>query len=252
MSSTTTEVVSENTTPKKKSLVARLAPVAVIAVALAAFFGLGLNQYFSLDALREYQSTLQGWVENNFVLTIIAFIALYALLVAIFFPGASILTIFGGFLFGLVTGTGAVLLGATLGAIINYIVARFVLRDLMEEKAGAFVKKMEDGFREDELSYMFILRLIPAFPFWAINLVAGVLGVKMRNYIIGTFFGIIPGTFVYVSIGNGVGAAFSAGEDVQLSGVILQPAILLPIIGLVVLALIPVVYKKFIAKKATD
>ena len=234
--------------PKNKSLLGRLMPVLIIGVALALFFGLGLQKYFSLDSLRENREQLLAWRDQNFWFALGIFTVVYTGAVAISFPGSSILTIFGGFLFGLWAGTGAVLIGASIGATIIFLVAKNFAGDLLKNKASGFVKKMEQGFREDELSYMFLLRLVPAFPFWAVNIASGLIGVSTRNYLIGTLLGIIPGTFVYVSIGNGVGAAFEAGEDVQLSGVLTQPAILLPIVGLVVLALIPILYKKLSSK----
>ena len=234
----------------KKNLAIRLAPLGVIALALAAFFGFGLNEYFSLDALRDNKELLQNWVSNSFFLALLVFTLVYAGAVAISFPGASFLTIIGGFLFGLIPGTIAVVTGATFGATVIYFVSKSALGDALTKKAGGFVKKMEQGLRENELSYMFLMRLIPGFPFWVVNLVPGALGVKFRNFLISTFFGIMPGTFVYVSIGNGIGAALDSGEEIQLSGLFLKPEVLLPVIGLAVLALVPIIYKKFIAKKS--
>ncbi len=242
--------ITQSDVGKPKASYTRFAPLIVIVIALALFFGFGLNEYFTLDSLRENKDQLQSWVQQSFVLALLVFILVYTLAVAISFPGASFLTIIGGFLFGLVAGTAGVVLGATLGASIIFFVSKTALGDSLVGKAGGFVEKMQQGLKENELSYMFVLRLIPGFPFWVVNLVPGALGVKFRNFFISTFFGIMPGTFVYVSIGNGIGAALDSGEDVQLSGLFLQPKILLPVIGLIILSLIPVFYKKFIAKKA--
>lgn len=228
----------------RKSIWARLGPLIIIAVALGAFFALGLHRYFTLDTLRENRVALQDWVEAGPLRAAAIFVAVYAAAVAISFPGASILTIFGGYLFGLVIGVPAIVVAATIGATIVFFAAKTALGDVLKTRAGGFVKKMEQGFREDELNYMFVLRLIPAFPFWAINIAAGLLGVSARNFIVGTFFGIIPGTFVYASIGAAAGAAFDAGEDVTLSGILLQPQTLLPIVGLAALALLPVILKR--------
>ena len=226
-------------------LIKRAAPIAAIALALALFFALGLHRYFSLDTLRENRETLQTWVQGSPLLAVLIFMAVYAAAVAISFPGASILTVFGGFLFGLWPGAPAVIIAATLGAYVIFLASKTALGDVLHKRAGGFIKKMETGFREDELSYMFLLRLVPVFPFWAINIAAGVLGVSSRNFFIGTLFGIIPGSFVYTSIGNAAGAAFDAGEDISLSGILFKPETLLPIIGLAVLALIPIVLKRF-------
>lgn len=236
-----------DTSPQQheKGLIRRIAPLAIIAVALIAFFALGFHRYFTLDTLRDNREALQSWVEASPVRALALFVGVYAAAVAISFPGASILTIFGGYLFGLVMGVPAIVFAATLGATGIFLASRSALGDLLKERAAGFVKKMERGFREDELNYMFVLRLVPAFPFWAINIAAGLLGVSLRNFVVGTFFGIIPGTFVYASIGAAAGAAFDAGEDVSLSGILFQPQTLLPVVGLAALALLPVILKRF-------
>lgn len=227
-----------------RSLLARIAPALIIAAALAGFFALGLHRYFSLDALRDNRDALRGWVEAAPLRAMAIFLVAYAAAVAISFPGASILTIFGGFLFGLWPGTPLIVVAATLGATIIFIAAKTALGDALSKKASGFAARMEKGFRDGELSYMFVLRLAPVFPFWGVNIAAGLLGVSLRNFLIGTFFGIIPGSFVYASIGAAAGAAFDAGEDISLAGVLLKPETLTPIIGLIVLALIPVFLKR--------
>lgn len=253
MMSNDTETSGELPEAKKKTgVLMRLLPLGLIAGALVAFFGLGLNQYFSLEALEQNRDVLRAFVADNLLVALLAFIAIYAAAVSISVPGASILTIFGGFLFGLWYGTAAVVLGATLGATIIFFVTRTALGDVLRDRASGFVKRMEDGFREDAFSYLFSLRLIPAVPFWVLNIVPGILGVKARDYILATFLGIIPATFVYVSIGNGIDAVFDAGEQPTLSGVLLKPEIILPIAGLALLGLLPVIYKKVFGKKKTD
>ncbi len=228
----------------KGGFIKRAAPIAVIVIALCLFFAFDLQRYFTLDTLRDNNEALRQWVADAPIVALTIFILAYAGAVAISFPGASILTVFGGFLFGLWPGVPAVVTAATIGAIIIFLASKTALGDILSERAGGFVKSMERGFHEDELNYMFVLRLVPVFPFWAINIAAGVLGVSLRNFTIGTFFGIIPGSFVYTSIGNAASAAFEAGEDVSLSGILLQPQTLLPIIGLAALALIPVILKR--------
>ncbi|MEM9495306.1 MAG: TVP38/TMEM64 family protein [Pseudomonadota bacterium] len=241
----------DSATEKKGGLFSRILPLAVIAGALALFFGLGLQRYFSLDVLRENREALSAWVDASPLLAVGVFVLIYAAAVAISFPGASILTIFGGYLFGLWPGVPAIVVAATLGASIVFLAAKTALGDFLAARAGGFAKKMEEGFREDELSYMFLLRLAPVFPFWAVNIGAGLIGVSLRNFVIGTFFGIIPGSFVYASIGNAAGAAFDAGEDVSLTGILTQPATLLPIVGLALLALAPIVIKRVNRSKSS-
>lgn len=228
-----------------KPLWKRLLPLAIIAAALTVFFALGGPDYVSIDSLKDNREALSAMVAENFALVFFGFIALYALLVGISFPGASFMSIFGGFLFGALVGGFGVVVGATIGATAIFLAARYAFGDALSKKAGPYMKKFEAGLKKNELSYLFILRLIPAFPFFIVNIVPALFDVKIRNYIVTTFFGIIPGSFVYASVGAGVGAVFDAGEDVQLAGLMLQPKIIGPILGLIALSLLPILYKKF-------
>ncbi len=226
----------------------RVLPAIVIVAGLGLALSQGWHKYLSYETLRDNREWLLGQVESQGLLTALAFIGAYTVAAAFSIPGGLFLTIGGGFLFGTFLGGTYVLVGATLGATILFLAARTALGDMLRAKAGPAVQKMEAGFRENELNYLLVLRFIPLFPFWLVNLVPAFLGVSLRNYVIGTFFGIIPGTFVYTSVGNGLGAIFDAGETPDL-GIIFKPQILLPIIGLIVLSLVPVVYKKMKARK---
>lgn len=223
----------------------RLLPLGAILIALGLFFALGGPQYVSIESLRENREALSALVAENFALVLIGFIALYALLVGISFPGASFLSIFGGFLFGTIVGGFGIVIGATIGATAIFLAARYALGDTLSKKAGPYMKKFEAGLKENELSYLFILRLIPAFPFFIVNIVPALFDVKLRNYVLSTFFGIIPGALVYASVGAGVGAIFDAGGEVKLSGLMTQPKVIGPILGLIALSLLPILYKKF-------
>jgi len=236
-------------TPKSK--LKRFLPLIVIAAGLGGFFALGGPKYISLDALRENQDVLKAFVAENFVLAVLGFILIYAALVAISVPGAGFLSIFSGFLFGIATGTFAAVTAATIGATIIFLVARSALGTGLAARAGPFMQKFEKGLKENELSYLFILRLVPIFPFFIVNIVPALFDVKVRNYVLSTMFGIIPGGLVYVSVGNGIGDALAAGQDVPLTGLMTRPAVILPILGLILLSLIPIAYKKFSKKKAT-
>jgi uncharacterized membrane protein YdjX (TVP38/TMEM64 family) len=225
----------------------RLAPLAILLVAIGAFFALGLHDYLSFEALRQHREQLLVLVGQHPFLAPLAFTAVYAAVVALSVPGGAILTIAGGFLLGIVSATLCVLVGATVGATIVFLIARTALGDALRAKAGPRIRRMEEGFRQDALSYLLVLRLIPIFPFWLVNIVPAFLGVPVRTYVLGTFVGIIPGSFVYASVGNGLGAVFDAGGTPDL-GIIFEPAILLPIVGLAVLALLPVAYRKLKAR----
>ncbi len=235
--------------PAANSRLKRFLPLVIIATALAAFFALGGPQYISLDSLRDNQEFLKAFVADNYLIAIVGFVALYAVLVAISVPGAGFLSIFSGFLFGVKTGVPAVVIGATIGATIIFLIARSALGSGLAAKAGPFMRKFEKGLKENELSYLFILRLVPIFPFFIVNIVPALFDVKARNYVLTTFLGIIPGALVYVSVGNGIGDALAAGGDVPLSGLMFRPAVILPIIGLIFLSMIPVAYKQFAKKK---
>ena len=246
--------MNESTTskPGKASfqtiLVRRILPIAVLIAGFVAFFALDLNRFVSLDALKENRETLRMLVSDNGIVAILVFAAIYAAVTAFSLPGGAIMTLTGGFLFGWVGGGLIVVVGATVGATALFLIARTALGDVLHAKAGPFVSKMEDGFRQNALSYLLVLRLIPLFPFWLVNLVPAFLGVSTTTYIVGTFIGIIPGTFVYASVGNGLGALIDAGQDPDL-GIIFRPEILGPLIGLAVLALLPGIYKRLQARK---
>lgn len=246
VSTNETEAVAEPTAPKA-GLVRRLLPVAAMGAAIAAFFAFGLDQYVTFDALREHREVLTGFVTDHALLAVLAFIAVYSVATALSLPGGAVLTVTGGFLFGSVFGAMWVVIGATIGATGIFLVAKTALGDALRAKAGPALRKMEEGFRENALSYLLVLRLIPLFPFFIVNLVPAFLGVNLRTYVIGTFIGIIPGSFVFASVGAGLGSVFDANEAFTLSGV-LTPEIITALVGLALLSLLPVVYKKVKAR----
>lgn len=226
----------------------RYLPMAVLAAGLAAFLSLGLQEYIAFETLKANRAELLDFVGRHLVLAVLLYVTCYAVSVAFSIPGGAVLTITGGFLFGLTTGTLATVVGATLGATGLFLAAKLAFGDVLQKKAGKTVQKMEAGFRENAFNYLLVLRLIPLFPFWLVNLAPALLGVPLRTYVIATFIGIIPGTFVYTSIGNGLGAIFDRGETPDLA-IIFEPAILIPILGLALLALLPIAYKKMKARK---
>lgn len=235
--------------PAAKFSLWRLWPLLIVIGALAAFFAFGLDRYFSIEALKENRGALKAFVAENTLAAVAIFMAVYALAVSISFPSASILTIAGGLLFGL-WGTAATVVAATVGATLVFLIAKTSLGAGLRAAAGNFVQRFEDGFKEGEFSYMLALRLVPAFPFWVVNIVPALLNANLGKYVLATGLGIIPGTFVYTSIGNAAGAVFDEGKDLQLTGVMTKPEILLPVAGLIVLSLIPVIYRRF--RKPTE
>ena len=225
----------------------RWLPIAVLGLGSVLFFYYGLHHYISYEALQEHRAWLVGEVSHNRVLAALAFVGLYALVVAFSVPGGAIMTISAGFLFGIVPAAGYGVVGGTLGAICVFLAARTAFGDVLRAKAGPALKRMEAGFREDAFSYMLSLRLIPLFPFWLVNLVPAFLGVSLKTYAVATFLGVIPGALVYASLGNGLGVILDAGGEPDL-GIIFRPDVLLPLLALAALALLPVAYKKFKAR----
>ncbi|MCG8543632.1 MAG: TVP38/TMEM64 family protein [Alphaproteobacteria bacterium] len=234
--------------PRRRSLVKRLLPLGVIAAGMAAAFALGLDEYLTFEALRENRSLLLGYVAAHEVLAVLVFIALYAAATSLSLPGGAALTIAGGFLFGSIAGTVWVVIGATLGATGIFLVAKTALGESLRRNAGPHLRKMEAGFRENALSYLLVLRLVPLFPFFVVNLMPALLGVPLRTYVIGTFFGIIPGTAVFAFVGAGLGSVFDANESFSPAS-ILTPEVVGALVGLAALSLVPVVYKKVKARR---
>ncbi|MFQ5764207.1 MAG: TVP38/TMEM64 family protein [Rhodospirillales bacterium] len=231
------------------SSVNKFAPLGILAAGIAAFFALGLDQYVSFEALREHRDVLATFVAYNPLVAPLAFMVIYAVVVAFSLPGGVIMTIAGGFLFGTVLGTTWVVLSATLGATILFVIAKTSLGDLLRVKAGPWLKKMENGFKENALSYLLVLRLIPLFPFFVVNLVPAFLGVRLRTYVIGTLLGIVPGSFVFATVGAGLGSIFDSNEAFTATG-ILTPEIVTALVALSLLSLLPIAYKKIKARRA--
>lgn len=220
----------------------RFLPLLVILAGLVLFFVLGLDRYLSWESLRQNRQALLEAVAQHPGRTAALFVLLYAVLAALSVPGASFFTVGGGFLFGPLAGGALAVLAATLGATGIFLAARTALGDVLRRRIGPAMARAEAGFAKNALSYMLFLRLMPVFPFWVVNLAAAFLAVPLRIFVAGTAVGIIPGTFVYASVGNGLGAVLDQGGKPDL-GVILRPEILLPIVALALLSLVPVIYR---------
>lgn len=235
-------------TPSSGSTLKRFLPLGVLIAGLVAFFAFGLNEHVSVETLKENRETLQRFVAENAVVASLVFMLVYIVAVAFSIPGGAVLTITGGFMFGIVWASSLVVVGATVGATCVFLAARTALGDILRRKAGPWMTKLESGFQENAFSFLLTLRLVPIAPFWLVNLVPAFFGVRLGTYVITTLVGIVPGTVVYTSVGNGLGATLDAGADPDL-GAIFQPAVLLPLVGLGLLSLVPVVYKRIKARK---
>ena len=228
----------------------RLIPVGVLVLGLVAFFVFDLGRFLSFDALRENRAALLDWVDAYGVIAALVYMLIYAVAIAFSLPGGAVLTITGGFLFGSIWGTVCVVFAATAGATALFLIAKTSFGDALRAKAGPALQRMQEGFQEGALSYLLVLRLVPLFPFFLVNLVPAFLGVSLRVYVLGTFIGIIPGTFVFATVGAGLGSVFDQGGEFSAAG-ILTPQIITALVGLAVLALIPVVYKKIKARSGS-
>lgn len=232
--------------------ITRLIPLVILGAGLIAFFALGLNKYLTLDLLRENRDVLKTWVADNKALAVLMFVGAYVVIASFSLPLGAVASIAGGFLFGSVLGALWIVIGATIGATILFLIAKTALGEPLRLRFAAQIHKMEEGFRENAFSYLLLLRLVPLFPFWLVNLAPAFLGVSVVTFVITTFLGIIPGSFVFASIGNGLNALFEAGEqpDLSLFALISRPDFYVPIVGLALLSLIPIVYRAFAKKKA--
>lgn len=227
---------------RRSKTIARVGLLALAGVAAAAFF-FGFRDYLSFAALQEHYAALQEFVAAQFFVAVGVYILVYISVTAFSLPGATAMSLLGGFLFGIWVAFGAVMIGATTGATILFLIARTAFGDSLRRRARGFVARMEQGFRKNAFSYLLLLRLIPLFPFVIVNIAPALVGMRTRSYVLATIIGIIPGVFAFVSAGNGLGAVIETGGDVELSGLFMQPEILTPIIALSILALIPIAYR---------
>lgn len=219
----------------------RLIIAAVFGLAIGAFVYFDLGHYLTLDALKENRDRLLAFTDANFAAAVGMFIVTYCVVTGLSLPGAAILTLAGGFLFGSVWGTVFVNIGATTGATLAFLAARYLLRDWVEQKFGSRLGPIQDGFAKNAFSYLMTLRLIPLFPFFLVNMVSGLTRISVSAYVAATAIGIIPGSFVYAYAGRQLGTINSLEE-------IASPNVLLAFTLLGLLALVPVVYRKWAGK----
>jgi uncharacterized membrane protein YdjX (TVP38/TMEM64 family) len=226
----------------KSAPVRRWLPLAVLVAAVLAAWHWDVRSYVNFNALLTHREFVLAKVAALGPWAPVAFIALYGAVAALSIPVAALLSMMGGFLFGTILGTLYSLLGATIGATLVFLLARTAYGDVLQRRAGPALKKVQAGLREDAVSYLLVLRLVPLFPFFVVNLVAALFGMSLRAYVLCSFFGMMPGALVYASIGGGLGEFLDRGEKPDFQ-VVLEPHILLPLLGLALLALVPVIYK---------
>ena len=229
----------------------RLVPLAVLVLAMGLFFAFDLQQYLSFDALKTHRMAVLDTYAEHQTLTILLFGLAYTAVVALSIPGAIWMTLLAGFVFGTGLGATVVVIAATLGSLIVFLAARYAIGDFLYKKAGPFVRRMEEGFRKNAFSYLMFLRLVPLFPFWLVNLVPAFLNVSATAFVVATVLGIAPATVVFASVGNGLGAVLDRGGSPDLT-IVFEPHIMGPLLGLALLALVPVALRKFKERRNGD
>lgn len=248
------------------SLIRRLIPlIALVLLGFAAYIVLGRGM-ISLEALVHHRAAIDAFVMAHRALAVLVYIGLYIVTVALSLPGATFLTVAGGFLFGVGIGAAAAVVGATLGATIIFLVARTALGEPLLKRAGPRAQQLAEGFRADAFSYLLFLRLVPAFPFFLVNLVPAFAGVKLSTFVVATALGIIPGGLVYAFAGTGLDSVIAAqrhGYDACMAagrtdchltfnaGSVLTPELIGALIALGVLALVPALVKHLRARSRT-
>ncbi len=218
--------------------------IAVYLGMIILFFALGLHHFFTFQMLKEYRMVLSAFVMEHAFVAALAYMLVYATIIALSVPGGAVMTVTGGFLFGSLWGTVYTVIAATAGATGLYFLVKTTIGSSLRHKAGPWMEKMAKGFQENAFNYMLVLRLVPLFPFFVVNLVPALLGVKPLTYITATAIGIIPGTYVFTVFGTGVGRIFDSGESFTVRDV-LSNEMIIALIGLAVLSLLPVIYKRF-------
>ena len=217
---------------KKKIII-----VAIVASAIAAFFLFDLDRFLTLESLKTNRDGLLSYYATHRLTFIIGYILVYTLQTALSLPGAAILTLAGGAIFGALMGTIWVNIGATSGAVLAFWLARTLLRDWVVNKFGSKMESLDKGLKENALSYLLFLRLVPLFPFFLVNLACGITGLQLRTYILGTMVGILPGSFVYANAGASIASINTLSE-------VASPRVLSSFVLLGAFALIPAIYKK--------
>ncbi|WP_208109716.1 TVP38/TMEM64 family protein [Dongia mobilis] len=222
----------------------RFLPVAFVGLGLGLGYAFGFQDYLSLGFLAEQRDALKAFVESNLVLSAVSFLVIYTLAVAFSFPAASILTIFGGFLFGWVLGSVLVAIAATIGATLVFLATRSAFGGFLRARVSGVVKRLADGFRDNAFGYLFVIRLAPIFPFFVVNIAAALFDISLARFFAATFLGILPGTVAYAYLGQGVDsvlvAAREAGREAEISDLV-TPEITFAFLLLAGVAAIPTI-----------
>lgn len=248
----------------------RWLPLVAIVGLMVLVFAMGWHKYLSFKTVGLNYEALRAFIAGNLALALAVYIAAYIAVVALSLPGGLVMTLSGGLLFGWQVGAPATIVGATIGATIIFMIARSSFGETLAAKAGPWLGKLSEGFKENALSYLLFLRLVPAFPFVVVNLAPALLGVPLRTYVIGTLLGIMPGSTAFSVAGAGLGsvveaqnaiykaclekagaAAATACEYKIDTSALVTKELLLAFAALGVVSLIPVLLKRWSSRNAT-
>jgi uncharacterized membrane protein YdjX (TVP38/TMEM64 family) len=222
----------------------RYGPLALIAVLLIIAVASGATRHLSLHDLRLRRAALETLVHAHPAISLCAYVGLYALLVGLSLPAALVMTLAGGMLFGGWVGGRAAAVGCTAGATIAFLACRTALGDTLNRRAGPATARIVEGVRRDAFSYILMLRLIPVTPYWLANLALGLVDIPLATFVTASLLGILPASLIYAHLGSGLNRLFAEGLRPDLH-VILQPSVLGPLIALALLALVPVVARRW-------
>lgn len=247
-----------------RAVARRWGPLVLLVAVAGLVYATGAFEYLSLEAIAEHRDNLQSFVAERWLAAVAAYGLVYMVTVALSIPGAALLTVLGGFLFGWLVAGLLVVVAATAGATIVFLVARTSLGEVLARRAGPRLNALAKGFRDDAFNYLLFLRLVPAFPFWLVNLAPALLGVPLSTFVLATLVGIIPGTFAYAFLGSGFDsiiaeqtavyeACVAAGRsDCEMTfepGALLTPELIVAFVALGLVALIPVVVRRVRARR---
>ncbi len=218
----------------------------LIAAALA--LGFGFDADWLIATLREHHQLLSGFVAGAPVAASLLFMVVYALAVAVSVPGLAMLTVAGGYLFGWLSGTAYVLIATTLAATAVFVLARSAFGEPLRARAGPSLVRFAEGFRDNASSWVFVLHLVPIFPYAMVIGIPAACGVRLRTFVISAFLGLLPGTLLFAHLGSGLGDLLQAGLPIGPAS-FMRPEIVLPLAGLSALALLPVAYRTWQARR---
>jgi uncharacterized membrane protein YdjX (TVP38/TMEM64 family) len=218
--------------------------IILLVVVFAAAWVAGTSDHISWVTLARHQAVLATWVDTHPVLAPVAYLLLYAVAVLLSLPESAVLTIAGGLLFGTLSGGLLAIIGSSAGAVALFLAVRYHLADVIAARRGRFLEVVRQSLHRDGFSYLLAIRLVPAFPFWLVNLAAALSGMRLLSYGAATVIGIIPATFVFASIGGGLSEVLAAGGKPDLT-MIFSPRILGPLIAMAALSLLPVAWRRW-------